>query len=443
VNDELSTGSSGSRTTDVNVPDSITTWVLHAIGLSEKGFGVAVPFNLRAYKSVFVECHVPFSVRRQEQVSIACTAYNYGPDTTGFMRVKETSDGVCTKAGVRDQTDYIQFPLKQSSTETILIPLVPLKVGTVTLTVELVTSIGVSDIVDVAIKVEETGVTHEKHFSAELDPEAMNVGPSRRSSNPGGGFGCCHSLQEYNGVCRSCSGRLFTKEECCNMECPHGNAVWGPRCEACPLTQETRPKDDTQQNLFKIELPDNSIPGTVEAWVSVSGRYLRGNMKIQIETNVISQLRQPGGCGEQNMANFAPNVAILKYLKGKGKLSPEEEEILTDHVSRTYQYQLQFRTSDGGFSIYPDRPTKTWLTAFVLKCICAAIDITFIDEQVFSGIHTSLLSHQHGTGEFYEDSSYSSSIIGDKVLTAYVVIGLLECCGQSNYTLARVRFSHT
>ena len=70
------------------------------------------------------------------------------------MRVKETSEGVCTKAGIGEQTDYIPFQLGQTSTETILIPLVPLEVGIVTVTVELVTSLGVSDIVDVVIKVE-------------------------------------------------------------------------------------------------------------------------------------------------------------------------------------------------------------------------------------------------------------------------------------------------
>ena len=58
-------------------------------------------------------------------------------------------------------------------------------------------------------------------------------------------------------------------------------------------------------------------------------------MKIKIDTDVISQLRNAGGCGEQNMANFAPNVAILKYLKGKGYLTKEEEAILTDHISRS------------------------------------------------------------------------------------------------------------
>lgn len=54
---------------------------------------------------------------------------------------------------------------------------------------------------------------------------------------------------------------------------------------------------------------------------------------MSIDSDVISQLRQAGGCGEQNMANFAPNVAIMKYLKGKRSLSEEEEATLSERVS--------------------------------------------------------------------------------------------------------------
>ena len=60
------------------VPDSITQWIIHGIALSEvDGFGVAQPLELDVFKTIFVECHLPYSFRRQEQVSIACTVYNY------------------------------------------------------------------------------------------------------------------------------------------------------------------------------------------------------------------------------------------------------------------------------------------------------------------------------------------------------------------------------
>lgn len=39
--------------------------------------------------------------------------------------------------------------------------------------------------------------------------------------------------------------------------------------------------------------------------------------------NLNNLLSLPFGCGEQNLANFAPNVYVLKYLKGTRQMSEE------------------------------------------------------------------------------------------------------------------------
>lgn len=39
--------------------------------------------------------------------------------------------------------------------------------------------------------------------------------------------------------------------------------------------------------------------------------------------NMDKLLRLPRGCGEQNMANLAPNVYILQYLDKTGQLKEE------------------------------------------------------------------------------------------------------------------------
>lgn len=37
--------------------------------------------------------------------------------------------------------------------------------------------------------------------------------------------------------------------------------------------------------------------------------------------NLDRLLRLPGGCGEQNMLNFAPNIYVLDYLSATNQLS--------------------------------------------------------------------------------------------------------------------------
>ena len=72
--------SNGTLRTTVNVPDSITNWILQGMSLSSSGFGVAKPKTIQANKSFFIECRMPFSARRLEKISIVCFAYNFNRD---------------------------------------------------------------------------------------------------------------------------------------------------------------------------------------------------------------------------------------------------------------------------------------------------------------------------------------------------------------------------
>ena len=64
----------------IQVPDTVTDWSIQGLAFSKHGFCAADPIFLGAIKSLFVKCHLPFSLRYREQVSIACTVYNYqGP----------------------------------------------------------------------------------------------------------------------------------------------------------------------------------------------------------------------------------------------------------------------------------------------------------------------------------------------------------------------------
>uniref|UniRef100_A0A8C7S518 C3 and PZP like alpha-2-macroglobulin domain containing 8 n=1 Tax=Oncorhynchus mykiss TaxID=8022 RepID=A0A8C7S518_ONCMY len=62
----------------LDVPDSITTWVTEAIGLSEeKGLGLAKRAELRTFKPFFVDFTLPYGVIRGEQTKVPLTVYNY------------------------------------------------------------------------------------------------------------------------------------------------------------------------------------------------------------------------------------------------------------------------------------------------------------------------------------------------------------------------------
>ncbi len=91
----------------LDVPDSITTWVTEAIGLSaEKGLGLAQITELRTFKPFFIDFTLPYSVVRGEQTKVPLTVYNYLP----------TCAEVCACAFTQKNTSTFATILKGSFT---------------------------------------------------------------------------------------------------------------------------------------------------------------------------------------------------------------------------------------------------------------------------------------------------------------------------------------
>ncbi|XP_036271779.1 C3 and PZP-like alpha-2-macroglobulin domain-containing protein 8 [Pipistrellus kuhlii] len=80
---------SGEETLSVQVPDSITSWVGEAVGLSSAwGLGIATPSSLTTFKPFFVDFTLPAQVVRGEQAKILLSIYNYmGTCTEVYVKI--------------------------------------------------------------------------------------------------------------------------------------------------------------------------------------------------------------------------------------------------------------------------------------------------------------------------------------------------------------------
>ncbi|XP_027241244.2 complement C5 isoform X1, partial [Cricetulus griseus] len=67
----------------VVLPDSLTTWEIQGIGISDSGICVADTLKAKVFKDVFLEMNIPYSVVRGEQIQLKGTVYNYR--TSGTM----------------------------------------------------------------------------------------------------------------------------------------------------------------------------------------------------------------------------------------------------------------------------------------------------------------------------------------------------------------------
>ncbi len=76
--DIVTTGSNGKASLiDVEVPDTITTWMLRAVAISkENGLGIAED-ELRVFQPFFVKVDLPYSAIRGEEFPVSIAIYNY------------------------------------------------------------------------------------------------------------------------------------------------------------------------------------------------------------------------------------------------------------------------------------------------------------------------------------------------------------------------------
>ncbi|XP_038672073.1 complement C4-like isoform X2 [Scyliorhinus canicula] len=90
--------SRGEHKFPLNIPDSITTWEIQAVGMfEEKGFCVAEPKKMKVFRPFFISLRLPYSVKRNEQLEVRAILYNYFPSPIkgeGVLKTEERSIAV-------------------------------------------------------------------------------------------------------------------------------------------------------------------------------------------------------------------------------------------------------------------------------------------------------------------------------------------------------------
>ena len=190
-----------------------------------------------------------------------------------------------------------------------------------------------------------------------------------------------------------------------------------------------------------VLVPDEAVPDSARAYLAVTGSFL-----TQTIEGLEELLQMPFGCGEQNMILFAPDVFILKYLKGTNQLKAEILAKAETLLITGYQRELTYRRGDGSFSAFGDSDPEgsLFLSAFVLKSFSQAKGLTFIDETVLADAAQWISKHQLPDGSFQAvgflaHQELMGGVGGKDALTAYVAVALLEA-GQSEAAGKAVRY---
>nr|XP_008195453.1 PREDICTED: pregnancy zone protein [Tribolium castaneum] len=179
------------------------------------------------------------------------------------------------------------------------------------------------------------------------------------------------------------------------------------------------------------ELP---VPNDVVAKTANSKLILNGDILGQTIQNLDDLIAMPTGCGEQIMANLAPNIYILKYLNETKQLTSSVRHKIARNLKIGYQRILNYIHKDGSFSAfgYHDSSGSMFLTAFVVRTLQEMKKLVYVDQKIIERAVLWILSHQLENGCFstmshvFQDMGGTNSENSTAALTAYVIISLLD-----------------
>uniref|UniRef100_A0A8C3DJH9 Complement C3 n=1 Tax=Corvus moneduloides TaxID=1196302 RepID=A0A8C3DJH9_CORMO len=363
------------KTLPVYLKDSITTWEVLAVSLSpSKGLCVADPYEITVMKDFFIDLRLPYSVVRNEQVEIRAILYNYWlHDITVRVELIYNPD-LCSPSTAKQRYQQV-LRMKAESSRTVSFVIIPLKLGLLDIEVKAaVRNQYVGDGVKKKLRVVPEGMRLEKTVQIiELDPQKKGV-----------------------------------------------KGVQEERVKAADLS-DIVPNTESET---KVSIQGNPVSIIVEK--AIDGAKL----KHLIVT--------PSGCGEQNMIALTPTVIAVHYLDNTMQwenFGIDRRAGAIELIRKGYTQQLAFRKPDSSYAAFINRPSSTWLTAYVVKVFAMARKLTDIEHSEICGpVKWLILNKQKPDGVFQEDAPviHKEMLVGGHLnppevsLTAFILIALEE-----------------
>ncbi|XP_064583785.1 complement C5 isoform X2 [Zonotrichia leucophrys gambelii] len=389
--------SSRSKTLSVTLPDSLTTWEVQGVGISNKGICVAAPLEIQVVKDIFLSIFVPYSVVRGEQIELKGSVYNHKASAIKYCVKIAAGNGVCTfgdsaSAGSRMQSCKLKN-LDAGSSSAVTFRILPLELGLHTVNFTLLTPRN-SEIVVKTLRVVPEGVKKELHTGFTLDPQGV--------------YGLIKRRQE-----------------------------------------------------FRYKVPPNLVPKTqIDRSVSVKGHLLGeviGTVLSPRGLQVLSSL--PRGSAEAELMGIAPVFYVFRYLEESDNwhlLGPETLSARTQMRRKMKEGIVSissFRNADCSYSMWKNGQASTWLTAFALRILGQVNQYINLDKMSICDSLLWLIDNcQMSDGSFHEFSNYQPVKLQGTLpreakekslyLTAFSIIGIdksMKICPTQKIHDARSR----
>ncbi|XP_029941889.1 complement C3-like [Salarias fasciatus] len=324
----------------VVLPDSITTWLFTGISLSRThGICVGEPLEVIVRKEFFVDLKLPYSAVRGEPLEIKAILHNYTPDTITVRVDLMEAQYVCSAAFKHGR---YQQDVNVGPQTTLSVPfiIIPMREGEVQIEVKAaVKDSWLNDGIMKRLRVVPGGVLVRSSKIITLDPE--------------GGI----------------------QEEILNSHIPRKDMI---------------PNSTESTHIFITGRED--VSALVES--VVSGKSM-GTL-----------IYKPSGPGEPNMIHMTHPVIATIYLDRTNQWEAvgfQKRDEALKYIKTGYYQELAYRKRDGSFALWVNRPSSSWLTAYVAKVFTMAYSLVAVQEEVIcDAIKYLILNTQQPDGMFRE-----------------------------------------
>ncbi|XP_070768765.1 complement C3-like [Enoplosus armatus] len=357
----------------VPLQDSITTWQFTGISLSSThGICVGEPLEVIVRKDFFIDLRLPYSAVRGEQLEIKAILHNYSPDPATVRVDLIEQENVCS-AAFKHRRYRQEVEVEPQTTLSVPFIIIPLKKGQFPIEVKAsVKDSSLNDGVKKMLRVVPDGILIKSFQTVDLDPT-------------------------NNGV------------------------------------------DGTQEETLISRIPKKDLvpdsPTSTE--ISVTGReQVSSLVENAISGTSMSRLiKEPSGCGEQNMARMTLPIIATTYLDKTNQWETvgfQKRDEALKHITTGYQNELAYRNNDGSFAVWEEDPGSTWLTAYVVKGFTMASNLVAVENNVICNAVKFLIDNtqQESDGSFREVRYALRSIMrgsdSDASLTAFCLIAMQE-----------------
>ncbi|XP_044134688.1 A.superbus venom factor 1-like [Bufo gargarizans] len=208
-----------------------------------------------------------------------------------------------------------------------------------------------------------------------------------------------------------------------------------------------------QEERISVVNPQNIVPNTqVDTIITIQGHPISEMVEESIDGVHLDHLiKAPGGSGEGNMLTMTTSLIATHYLDFSNqwhRLGLLRNEQAIQYIKNGVVRQLTYVKADGSYGTWANRPSSTWLTAYVVKVFSLASRLVDIEKNaICDPVKWLILNKQNPDGKFREDFHvYHQEMVGgitkgavelDSRLTAFVLIALVTsevtCNDQINF----------